>query len=88
MANTILVKVVFGRGIFFHFFRFPEVDGSSVEDSRARLFVNRKLHIRTNSHFLSLKRNSIRNLPFHPDFLEDYDGAKEEIGDGLPKVFR
>jgi hypothetical protein len=24
---------------------------------------------------------------FHPDFLEDYDGAKEEIGDGLPKAF-
>jgi hypothetical protein len=25
---------------------------------------------------------------FHPDFLEDYDGAKEEIGDGLPEAFR
>jgi hypothetical protein len=24
---------------------------------------------------------------FHPDFLEDYDGAKEEIGDGLPEAF-
>jgi hypothetical protein len=33
MANTILVNVVFGCGIFFHFFRFSEVDGSSVEDS-------------------------------------------------------
>jgi hypothetical protein len=33
MANTILVKVVFGHGIFFHFFRFPEVDESSAEDS-------------------------------------------------------
>jgi hypothetical protein len=49
MANTILVKVVFGRGIFFHFFWFPEVDGSSVEDSQAHLFGNRKLHIHTNS---------------------------------------
>ena len=49
MANTILVKVVFGHGIFFHFFRFPEVDGSSVEDSRAHLFGNGKLHICTNS---------------------------------------
>jgi hypothetical protein len=33
-----------------------------------------------------LKRNSIRNL-FILIFLEDYDGAKEEIGDGLPKAF-
>ena len=49
MANTIMVKVVFGRGIFFHFVRFPEVDGSSVKDSRAHLFGNRKLHIHTNS---------------------------------------
>jgi hypothetical protein len=24
---------------------------------------------------------------FHPDFLEDYDGAKEELGDGIPEVF-
>jgi hypothetical protein len=24
---------------------------------------------------------------FHPDFLEDYDGAKEEIGDGLLEAF-
>jgi hypothetical protein len=24
---------------------------------------------------------------FHPEFLEDYDGAKEEIGNGLSKVF-
>jgi hypothetical protein len=39
MANTILVKVVFGHGIFFHFFRFPEVDGSSVEDSRAHFLL-------------------------------------------------
>jgi hypothetical protein len=31
MANTIFVKV-FGRGIFFHFFSFPELDRSSVED--------------------------------------------------------
>jgi hypothetical protein len=23
----------------------------------------------------------------HPDFLEDYDGAKDEIGDGLPEAF-
>jgi hypothetical protein len=49
MANTILVKVVFGGGIFLHFFRFPEVDGSSVEDSQAGLFGNRNLHICTNS---------------------------------------
>jgi hypothetical protein len=33
MANTIFVKIVFVCGIFFHFFRFPEVDGISVEDS-------------------------------------------------------
>jgi hypothetical protein len=24
---------------------------------------------------------------FHPDFLDDYDGAKEELGDGLPEAF-
>jgi hypothetical protein len=49
MAYTILVKVVIGCGIFFHFFRFPEVDGSSVKDSQACLFDNSKLHIHTNS---------------------------------------
>jgi hypothetical protein len=48
MANTIFIKV-FGCGIFFHFFRFPEVDGSSVEDSQARLFGTPQLHILTNS---------------------------------------
>jgi hypothetical protein len=25
---------------------------------------------------------------FHPDVLEDYDGAKEELSDGLPEAFR
>ncbi len=24
---------------------------------------------------------------FHPDFLEDYDGAKEEIGEGIPESY-
>jgi hypothetical protein len=48
MTNTIFVRS-FGRGIFFHFFRFPEVDGSFIEDSQAHLFDHRKIHIHTNS---------------------------------------
>jgi hypothetical protein len=32
MANTIFIRD-FGHGIFFHYFTFPVVDGSSVEDS-------------------------------------------------------
>jgi hypothetical protein len=38
---------VFGCGIFFHCYRFPEVDRSSVEDSRARALVRYDLHTRT-----------------------------------------
>jgi hypothetical protein len=38
-----------GRGIFFHYYRFPEVDGSSVKDSRAHVFVCCNLHICTNN---------------------------------------
>jgi hypothetical protein len=29
----------------------------------------------------------LRKSSFHPDFLEDYDGAKEEIGGGFPKAY-
>jgi hypothetical protein len=38
-----------GRGIFFHHYRFPEVDGSSVKDSQARVFACCNLHICTNN---------------------------------------
>jgi hypothetical protein len=31
MTNGIFIRS-FGHGIFFHCYRFPEVDGSSVED--------------------------------------------------------
>jgi hypothetical protein len=48
MTNGIFIRS-FGRGIFFHSYRFPEVDGSSVEDSQAHLFVHCNLYIRTNS---------------------------------------
>jgi hypothetical protein len=29
----------------------------------------------------------LRQTSFHPDFLEDYDGAEEEIGEGFPEAF-
>jgi hypothetical protein len=38
------------------------------------------------SHPLIIEEE-LRQKFFHPDFLEDYDGAKEEIGDGLPEAF-
>ena len=46
MTNAI---IVFGHGRFFHCYRFPEVDGSPIEESRAHIFVRCNLHIRTNS---------------------------------------
>jgi hypothetical protein len=35
-----------------------------------------------------VSEEELHQKSFHPDFLEDHDGAKEEIGDGLPKAFR
>jgi hypothetical protein len=34
----------------------------------------------------SIVEEELHQKSFHPDFLEDYDGAKEELGDGLPEV--
>jgi hypothetical protein len=35
------------------------------------------------SHPLVIEEE-LHQKSFHPDFLEDYDGAKEETSDGLP----
>jgi hypothetical protein len=29
----------------------------------------------------------VQQSSFHPDFLDDYDGAKEEIGTGFPDPY-
>jgi hypothetical protein len=29
----------------------------------------------------------VQQSSFHPDFLDDYDGAKEEIGTGFPNPY-
>ena len=41
MTNTI---IVFDRGRLFHHYRFPEVDGCPIEESRAHIFVRCNLH--------------------------------------------
>ena len=41
--------IVFGRGRLFHCYRFPEVDGCPIEESRAHVLIRCNLHIRTNS---------------------------------------
>jgi hypothetical protein len=46
MTNAI---IVLGHGRFFHCYRFPEVNGSPIEDSRAHIFIHCNLHIHTNS---------------------------------------
>jgi hypothetical protein len=38
------------------------------------------------SHSLIIEEE-LHQKYFHPDFLEDYDGAKEEVHDGLPEAF-
>jgi hypothetical protein len=46
MTNAI---VIFGPGRLFHYYRFPEVDGCPIEESRAHIFVHCNLPICTNS---------------------------------------
>jgi hypothetical protein len=50
LMTDVIFVLGFGCGIFFHIFRFPEVEGSSVEDSRAwLLFITSFTHIHINS---------------------------------------
>jgi hypothetical protein len=46
MTNAIFI---FDDGILSHYYRFPEVDGGSVEESQAHVFVCCNLHIFTSS---------------------------------------
>jgi hypothetical protein len=47
-------------------------------------YPNRQIVL--DSHPLIVEEE-LHQKSFHPDFLEDYDGAKEEIGDGLLEAF-
>jgi hypothetical protein len=38
------------------------------------------------SHPLIIEEE-LHQKSFHPDFLEDYDGAKEELGEGFSEAF-
>jgi hypothetical protein len=47
-------------------------------------YLNRRIVL--DSHPLIIEEE-LHQKSFHHDFLEDYDGAKEEFGDGLPEAF-
>jgi hypothetical protein len=44
-------------------------------------YPNRRLVLNSNSLLVD---EELQQSSFHPDFLQDYDGAKEEIGTGFP----
>jgi hypothetical protein len=47
-------------------------------------YPNQRLVLNSNSLLVD---EELQQSSFHPDFLDDYDGAKEEIGTGFPDPY-